>query len=190
MKRIILLTLSTIGILFGTVVLGGFDKEKKILLNLDLNEYYMNLISEKSSELSKGNGEKFGKDILKSKLNIQIYDFQLTEELAKREHYEAKVKGVIKAPTGNFNFEGDGDINKVMLDSNKEIYSGSFKGNVKNIKGDDVVTISFRYNPKTKESDVTVVSGFVGDTGILPFGSPFLYEEDLVEIREIIESRD
>lgn len=46
--------------------------------------------------------------------------------------------------------------------------------------------LTLRHNPETDESDVVMTSGLLGNTGILPFGQPFLMEDRLDEIQAII----
>jgi len=163
---------------------------EKIHLNLNVNEEYLALVSNQSEGMAEGNQEKFGKDINKSSINVHFTDFKsiLTQE--NREDFEVSTKGVIKSPNGNFNFTGQGFVYKVKLSNGEWIYSGSFEGSFKNKVKDETFTISMRHNSETKESDVVFVSGVIGDSGVLPFGKPFLFEDELAEIEDIIRQVD
>lgn len=158
----------------------------KIHLNLDVNEEYLDLVNTQSEELSQGTENKFGGNGKNSSINVHFTDFKPFEVIEGRESYEGFTKGVIKTPDGNFNFNGEGLIYKVKLQNGEWIYSGSFEGGFKNKIKDETFTISIRYNSETEESDITFVSGLLGDTGILPFGQPFLFQEEIEEINNIL----
>lgn len=182
-KLTIFLTIASIA--FGILFVFGFEKEEKIHLNLDLNEEYLNLVSEKSEKLVEGNDEKFGKDTKKSKIDLQITDLSEVQSHSNFIEYNTNLKGHIKTPSGNFNFTGTGELFLTQIFEDKWIYTGSYVGTIKNKKGEETLNISLRYDPETKESDVVVVSGVVYESGILPFGKPFLFDKDLNEIDRI-----
>ena len=159
---------------------------KKLHLNLPVNNEYLTMLNNNNQELVAGNNQKFGGDLSKSSINLHIEDLNATYEDNNRVEYEATTKGVVKAISGNYNFNGTGTLHKVRLSNGEWIYSGMFVGSINNQKGEETFTLTLRYNPTTDESDVVFVSGLLGNTGILPFGQPFLMEEKLVEIQNII----
>ncbi|KAA0957598.1 hypothetical protein ACQKDD_17840 [Planococcus kocurii] len=169
------------------------DNEKnpeKLLFNLNLNETYYDLVIASGGELGKGNANKFGGDIKKSSINISVDNMELVEENENKKLYNANTSGVIKSPTGNFNFSGKGEIYKVKLSTGDWVYSGSFEGDFKNKATNETFTISMRHNIDSGEVDVVFVSGVLGDTGVLPFGKPFLLDDKIIEIEETIRQVD
>lgn len=165
----------------------GFEEEKQLHFNLKLNEDYLKLVERKSPELSKGNANKFGGDITKSSLDVQFFDIVEIEKKENNISYESQIKGVIKTSSGNFNFKGDGDLNELTLSDGSQLFVGNYEAIIKNKQGENILTLSLRYDPNTEEIDIVVVSGVVGDTGILPFGQPFLLDDKLNEITELLE---
>lgn len=158
---------------------------KNLHFNLKVNTEYLELINNSSQELVEGNSNKFGGDLGKSSINIHIKDFRILQTTNNKEEYEASTKGVIKSITGNYNFNGTGMMYKIKLSTGEWVYSGSFEGTFKNKSNEENFVITIRYNPNTEESDIVFASGLLGNTGILPFGQPFIMEEELAEIQAI-----
>lgn len=153
--------------------------------NLKVNTEYLRLLNSSNQELVEGNNNKFGGDLGKSSINIHVEDLKLLQTTSKKEEYEANTKGVIKSITGNYNFNGSGMLYKIKLSTGEWVYSGSFEGTFKNKSNEENFLITIRYNPDTEESDIVFVSGLLGNTGILPFGQPFIMEDELAEIQAI-----
>lgn len=187
MKKLLITALSLSLVFLSCLVVFGFQEEDKYNFSLKLNEEYLNLVNSKSSELSKGNNEKFGGDISKSSIDVQLFDLEETVKEEKNIEYSSGFKGVIKTLNGNFAFEGAGYLNKFTISEDREIYTGNYEGKIKNKKGTDTLTLSLRFDPETEETDIVVVSGVMGDTGILPFGQPFLFDKELNEINALAE---
>lgn len=143
------------------------------------------MLNSSNQELVEGNNNKFGGDLGKSSINIHVEDLKLLQMTSKKEEYEANTKGVIKSITGNYNFNGSGMLYKIKLSNGEWVYSGSFEGIFKNKSNEENFVITIRYNPDTEESDIVFVSGLLGNTGILPFGQPFIMEDELAEIQAI-----
>ncbi|MEZ7171726.1 hypothetical protein [Sporosarcina sp. OR05] len=157
----------------------------KLHFNLSVNNEYLTMLHNRNQELVAGNKEKFGEDMSKSSIDLHV-DLKTTYANDEREEYEAAVKGVVKSVAGDNNFNGAGTLHKVKLSNNEWIYSGSFEGTSTTQNGEETFMLTLRYNPATEESDVVFTSGLLGNTGILPFGQPFLMEDQLDEIQAII----
>lgn len=161
-------------------------KSKDHHFNLQINSEYLAMLKNKNQELVAGNNQKFGGDMSKSSINLHVEVPNATYADNNRKEYQATTKGVVKSISGNFNFNGIGTLHKIRLSNGEWIYSGMFEGNFKNRKDEETFTLTLRYNPETEESDVVFVSGLLGNTGILPFGQPFLMEEELDEIQNTV----
>lgn len=182
--KFLLLLILSLGI--SIFFLFGYNPENKLHLKLAINEENLTFLKSHSGDIAADNNNKFGGDVSKSSLDIQIYDLVelLTED--ELESYTANIKGVVKTNEGNFNFIGEGELFKTQITEVGWVYTGSFEGEIRNKKGNETVNISLRHNPETDESDVVVVGGVVGNTGVLPYGQPFLYDNHLTEIKEKI----
>lgn len=186
MYKKILMPIVVLSVITTLLIIVGFNKETKILVNTDINERYLESFKVNNEELVKENDRKFGKDINKSSLNIQVFNLVEVENKTDITFYDAEIKGVIKSPTGNFNIKGTGDLQKLKLSNEKWIYNGDFEGEVINKIGTDTVTLSFLYDPETKETSIGLTSGLLGDIALLPFGQSFLSKQEIIELDEII----
>lgn len=157
----------------------------KLHFYLPVNNEYLTMLHNRNQELVTGNKEKFGEDMSKSSIDLHI-DLKTTYAKDEREEYEATVKGFVKSVDGDNNFNGTGTLHKVKLSNKEWIYSGFFEGSSTTQNGKETFMLTLRHNPETDESDVVMTSGLLGNTGILPFGKPFLMEDRLDEIQAII----
>lgn len=161
----------------------------KLHFNLGINKQALEFFMQ-NEEYAKPLENKIGRSLEKSSINIQFYDFKRTTEKTLEtnnlEEYSNFAKGVIKTPEGNFNFQGHGDLYLVKLESGEVIYQSTIDGNFKNKKSDENFSISMRYNPNTEDIDISFVSGLIGDSAILSFGTPFISDAEFNEIADKI----
>lgn len=186
MKRKYLMGIAIVAIISVSILL-GFEKKEKYHFNVDVNKEYLDLIQTQSPNLLEEGNNKFGGDLSKSSLNVHFTDFEeairINENTFKQ---DSNFKGVVKTISGNFNFSGSGTMYTFELSNGELIKVGEYKGDIKNKKSDDTFTLSIRFNPKTDEVDIVGVSGLAGDgLATLPFGNPFLYDNDLDEIHQL-----
>lgn len=179
MKKKLFFLFLSVGAAVAFIFVTGFKKEEKLHFNLSLNEEYLDMVQSKNSDFKKDTDEKFGSNTKETKINLSIDNIVEVKSFSDFTENTADAKGVIKTPSGNFAFRSTGLLYKMILSDNKTIYYGDFQGTINNKVKEDVVNISMRYNPDTEETDISFVSGIVYETAILPFGNPFLFDDDL-----------
>lgn len=167
-----------------------YSIDKKLHFNLGIDTHVLEFFERENKSIAEANTKKMGNGLEKSSINVHFFDFKNTEgtTLAEKnyEEFDAKTKGVIKTPEGNFNFESDGYLHVVKLSDEQTIYSGRFKGNFKNKQTEEAFFLTMRFNPETEQIDVSFTSGVIGDNAILSFGKSFITDAQFNEIEETI----
>ena len=169
------LLICVIGIVFMT---GADQNGKKIKLDANANVEALKVLA--NNPILEENEKKFNNLEKKSNVKIQLTldnGQKITDELTD---FKANVKGNFKLDKA-YPFEGDGNLQLYKFD-NREVYYGAIDLNMKNVKGNDEGVISLRYEPATDKLDISITSGAMGDTAMIPFGTPFLTIEDLNKI--------
>ncbi|MDX8360123.1 hypothetical protein [Cytobacillus sp. IB215316] len=184
-NKIILLIL--IGVIFASVMV-GFNNKETYEFKLDINNQVLDFLEKDSNPIIEKNEKKFGKKVNEPnlKLDLEIVNDE-TEVFDSFSIVGAIVNGNIKTLEGTFPFNGEGDLNLISFD-NREIYYGSVEITIKNKSVEEYGMLSIRLDPETNEVDVTITSGVIGDTAMLPFGALFLTNEDLDAIDAIIRN--
>ncbi|CAH1192409.1 hypothetical protein [Paenibacillus sp. JJ-223] len=164
-------------------IMGADQNGKKIKLDANVNVQALQALA--NNPILEENEKKFNK--LEKKANIKL---QLTLDSGKEistslSDYKVSIKGNIKLDQA-YPFEGEGDLQLYRFD-NREVYYGAIDVNMKNVKGNDEGVVSLRYEPQTEKLDISVTSGAMGDTAMIPFGTPFLTIDDLTKIDTIKE---
>ncbi|MFS1518659.1 hypothetical protein V1503_19675 [Bacillus sp. SCS-151] len=185
MKKNKLILFILIGVLF-TSVMVGFNNKETYDFKLDVNNQVLDFLEKESNPVIEKNEKKFGKKENEPnlKLDLEIVNDE-TEVFDSFKIIGAKVKGSIKTLESTFPFDGEGDLNLISF-NDREIYYGSVGIKIKNKSVEEEGALSIRLDPETNEVDVTITSGVIGDTAMLPFGTLFLTNEDLDAIDAII----
>ncbi|MGR6541716.1 hypothetical protein [Paenibacillus tundrae] len=171
-------------VLTGTTFIMGADQDnQKIKLDADANVEALNALT--NNPILKENDKKFNKLEKKSNIKIQLTLEDQQSISNNLVDYKANVKGNIKLDKA-YPFEGDGNLQLYNFDG-REVYYGAIDLKMKNIKGNDEGVLSLRYEPKTDKLDISITSGAMGDTAMIPFGKPFLTLDDLNQIDQIKE---
>ncbi|WP_128103073.1 hypothetical protein [Paenibacillus sp. DCT19] len=67
----------------------------------------------------------------------------------------------------------------------REVYYGTIDIEMKSLLGSDQGNLSLRYEPKTDNLDISLTSGNMDTSAMIPFGKPFLTWDDLDKIDAI-----
>lgn len=167
-----------------------YSIDKELHFNLGIDTHVLEFFERENKSIGEANTNKMGFGLEKSSMNVYFFDFKNIEAttLAEKnyEEFDAKTKGVMRTPEGNFNFESDGYLHVVKLSDEQTIYSGRFKGNFKNKQTEEAFFLTMRFNPETEQIDVSFTSGVIGDNAILSFGKSFITDAQFNEIEETI----
>ncbi|MDT3426636.1 hypothetical protein J2Z22_002162 [Paenibacillus forsythiae] len=181
MKKRIFLVLFC-GIVF-TIFLAGASKEStKFNLKADANTQALENLKE--NPVFQSNEKKFKNLDKKAKVLI---DLSLRNKQEVKENYDlldASITGNIILDKA-YPFTGEGQLSLISFD-NRSVYYGSIDINMRTPLGDDFGSLSMRYEPGTNQLDISVTSGDINDSAMIPFGTPFLTWDDLEKVDKIM----
>lgn len=175
-------------ILLFIFIAGGFTNTSTTYsLKLDLNQEFVSSLSLAQNEIVSENDRKFGRGNNTTKLlmNFDVKDTLFEEEDVKI--VEVEVKGRVINGRDSFPFNGADELYLVKLNKDREVFFGNIKININHKTGDDIGIISLRYEPQNEQADLSITSGPMSNTAMLPFGNFFITFEELNFIYHVIE---
>lgn len=172
------------------VFIFGFKETDQLVLKVDANEEFYNLLMDEDNALVKKNNEKLGNDLGESFINLKVFDFKELGSKENVKNMDASANGVFHTPEGNFNFKSTGTVEEVILKSGKKLLNGGFEGTIVNKKGEDIININLLYNMETEDAYVSITSGYEGDTAAIPFGNSRINKDEMNEMYELLTGEE